>query len=77
MKFDKRISVSDNLDKYCVLSKKDDFIEVTRWSNEDGFDIVIGGEDNKNISLTIGEIDAISYLTKTLEYREEDEEWDQ
>lgn len=43
-----RKSVNDNLRKYDHLAKKDDFIEVTEWTN--------------------GELDAIDYLTKGLDY---------
>lgn len=60
-----RKSVFDNLSKYDILSKKDSFIEITEWSNGEGWDITI---DDKIISLTIGQLDAINYLTKVLEY---------
>lgn len=31
-----RKSVNDNLRKYDYLAKKDDFIEVTEWTNGEG-----------------------------------------
>jgi hypothetical protein len=66
MEFVKRKSVNDKLRNYDMISKEDDFIEVTEWANGEGYDITIN--DNKNISLTCGELDAIIHLTKCLEY---------
>lgn len=64
-----RRSVSDKLRKFDVLSKKDDFIEVTEWSNGEGFDITI---NDKIFSLTSGQIKAINYLTQTLDLYDTD-----
>lgn len=60
-----RKSINDNLKKYDYLAKDDDFIEVTEWTNGEGYDITI---NDKIISLTNGQLDAINYLTKSLEY---------
>lgn len=60
-----RKSINDNLKKYDYLAKDDDFIEVTEWTNGEGYDITI---NDKIISLTSGQLDAINYLTKSLEY---------
>ena len=65
MEFVNRKSISDKLTKYDYLAKDDDFIEVTEWTNGEGYDIVI---NDKIISLTDGQLDAINYLTKSLEY---------
>lgn len=65
MEFVNRKSISDKLTKYDCLAKDDDFIEVTEWTNGEGYDIVI---NDKIISLTDGQLDAINYLTKSLEY---------
>lgn len=65
MEFVNRKSVNDKLTKYDCLAKDDDFIEVTEWTNGEGYDIVI---NDKIISLTSGQLDAINYLTKSLEY---------
>ena len=62
-----RKSVYDDLNKYDALSKKDDFIEVTEWSNGEGFDICI---NELHFHLTHGQLDAINYLTKVLEYED-------
>ena len=58
-------SIHDDLKKYCALAKDNDHIEVTEWTNGEGWDIII---NNKTISLTWGELNAINYLTKALEY---------
>lgn len=65
MEFVNKKSVNDKLTKYDCLAKDDDFIEVTEWTNGEGYDIVI---NDKIISLTSGQLDAINYLTKSLEY---------
>ena len=68
MEIQKKRSVSDKLSKYCILTTSDDaFIEVTEWTNCEGYDIQIN--ENKRISLTHGEIQAINYLVNTLEYQ--------
>ena len=61
----KRKSVNDNLKKYDYLAKDYEFIEVTEWRNGEGWDISI---NDKIIQLTVGQLDAINYLTKALEY---------
>lgn len=58
-------SVNDRLRKYDFMAKEDDFVEVTQWVNGEGYDITI--EDRK-MSLTNGELDAINYLVQTLRY---------
>ena len=67
MKRGNRKSVYDDLNKYDCLSKKDDFIEVTEWTNGEGFDICI---NELHFHLTRGQLDAINYLTKVLEYED-------
>lgn len=61
----KRKSVNDNLQKYDYLAKDYEFIEVTEWRNGEGWDISI---NDKIIQLTLGQLDAINYLTKSLDY---------
>lgn len=69
-----RKSISDDLSKYDYLKNTDEnaFIEVTEWSNGEGYDITIETKNgSKLISLTNGELEAINYLTKTLDYNNE------
>lgn len=68
MEIKQRKSVYDSLKKYCVYAKDDDYIEITEWTNGEGWDINIS--DEKRISLTFGELEAINYLVKTLEFKE-------
>lgn len=64
-----RKSINDDLTKYCILADKDSFIEVTQWTNEEGVDILIdNGKRSINVSLTYGELKAINFLTKCLDY---------
>lgn len=67
MEMKKLKSVNDRLQKYDVFANADsDYIEVIEWANGEGWDININGD--KHISLSMGELDAINYLTKVLEY---------
>lgn len=72
IKIKNRVSASDSLSKYDYLRNKDDkaFIEVTEWGNTEGIDISIEREnESKLFSLTYGELAAINYLAKTIEYQ--------
>lgn len=71
MEFNSRKSVNDKLKKYDYLAKDEDYIEIVEWTNGEGYDITIN--DDKIISLTIGQIDAINYLVKSLEYKSDDD----
>ena len=67
-----RKSINDDLSKYDYLINKGEnsLIEITEWVNGEGFDITIETKTrSKLISLTIGELEAINYLIKSLEYR--------
>lgn len=66
MKKNQRRSISDKLKKYCYLAKDDDFIEISEWTNREGYDITIN--EKPIISLTHGQLDAINYLVQTLDY---------
>lgn len=72
VKIKNRISASDSLSKYDYLKNKDEkaFIEVTEWGNAEGIDISIEKDkESKLFSLTYGELAAINYLAKTIEYQ--------
>ena len=70
MKFNSRKSINDKLKKYDYLAKDNEYIEVIEWTNGDGYDITI---NDKIISLTSGQIDAINYLVRSLEYKSDDD----
>lgn len=67
MEFNERTSVKDDLRKYDHLANKDSIIQVTQWANGDGWDISI--DDEPVISLTWGQLDAINYLTNTIQFQ--------
>ena len=46
-----------------IFATESDFIEVCDWKNGEGYDITI---NDKNYSLTIGELDAINFLAAKL-----------
>ena len=71
MEFNSRKVVNDKLKKYDYLAKDEDFIEVVEWTNGEGYDITIN--DDKIISLTRGQIDAINYLVRSLEYKSDND----
>ena len=53
-----------NLKDFDHLSKEHDYIEVVQWNNGEGWDIFI---NERHVSLTYGQLEAINYLTKHLE----------
>ena len=65
MKIYNKKSVSDDLKKYDYLSKDNDFIEITEWSNGEGISITI---NMNTFELTFGQLDAINYLSQALKY---------
>lgn len=58
-------SVSDDLNKYSYAAKEGDYIVVTEWANEEGWDIDLNGTP---IKLHDAELAAINYLTQVLLY---------
>lgn len=64
----KRKSINDKLSKYDYLCSQNngDYIEVTEWANGEG--ITVNINSNKTFDLTYGELDAINYLSKTIQY---------
>lgn len=65
MEIENRKSVYDDLIKYDPLAKEGDFIEVTEWTNGEGYDVSL---NERIISLSLGQLEAINYLTKVLDY---------
>lgn len=65
MEIKQRKSVFDKLAKYDYLAKQDDFIEVTEWTNGEGWDITL---NERTFHLTVGQLEAVNYLIKTLDY---------
>jgi hypothetical protein len=65
MKINSRKSINDDLQKYDPLKNKSSFIEITEWTNGEGWDIAI---NERIFNLTYGELEAINYLIKALDY---------
>lgn len=66
MEFSKQKNVLDKLKKYDYLADKGDYISVSEWANCEGFNIDLNGK--QLIRLTNGELEAIYYLSKSLEF---------
>jgi len=58
-----RKSIFADLNEFCVLSKKHDFIEITEWTNGEGYDITI---NDRSYMFSHGQLDAIRILVKQL-----------
>ena len=65
MEITKVNQITDNLKKYTYSGKESDYITLTRWANEDGYDIDING---KLIALSDNELDAINYLALVMRF---------
>lgn len=63
IEFSKRKSIFANMNSH--ISKEGDFIEVTRWTNGEGWDITIS--DEKTISLHETEFEVIKLLIDKLD----------
>ena len=59
----KRRAVFSELEGYCVMSGENDFMEVTQWSNGEGYDICVNRKNGvEKFSLTFGEFDLLIVL---------------
>lgn len=65
MEVTKVSQITDDLKKYTYSGKDSDYITLTRWANEDGYDIDING---KLISLSDNELEAINYLALVMRF---------
>lgn len=59
MNFAQRRAVYADLRDYCHMAKPHEIVEVTEWTNGEGWDISIG---NRNFQLTMGELQALQVL---------------
>lgn len=64
MKTENRKSIHDELKPYDYFAKEHDYIEVTEWSNGEGFDVDINNREF--IRLSYGEFKALKKLAKEL-----------
>lgn len=71
MECKKRKSIFSELNVFDYTAKENDFIQVTEWTNGEGWDITIN--DDIIFSLTQGQLEAINYLSKKLDYEFKEE----
>lgn len=71
MKVENRKSVYAPLKVFHPGSKEYSFIEVTEWTNGEGWDITI---DEKQFGLHMDELTAINFLTTKLEIDEREQD---
>lgn len=64
MKKEQRKSISDDLRVYDHLAKENDYIEITEWTNGEGFDVDISARER--FSITWGEFTAVKKLIKAI-----------
>jgi len=69
--FNKRQAVFCELKDYCVFSNEHDYVEVTKWTNGEGYDINVSAKGGDfTISLTHGQFSLVKKLIKSLERRD-------
>jgi hypothetical protein len=71
MKKNLRKSVFSDVGNSCYLSKTGDFIEVTEWTNGEGFDVTIS--DRSSFIMTWGEFKLLKKLVKMLNKYEDEQ----
>lgn len=66
-KIENRRTIFSDIGTHCALSKPDDFVEITEWTNGDGVDINISdATGNRTIPMTWGEFKLIKKMMKTI-----------
>ena len=69
MKKSQRTTIYESLKGYCTfsLSRPEDYIEITEWTNAEGFDVTIGtGKSVLIFSLTWGQFKLLKKLVKAI-----------
>jgi hypothetical protein len=70
MKINNRKAIFTELKEYCHLAEEHDFIEVTEWTNGEGFDVSMSNKlGNTIFQITYGEFKVLKKLVKTLSQR--------
>ena len=65
MKQELRKAVSAPMNAFDYTADESSFIEVTEWTNGEGWDVAI---DDRHISLSMDELAAINYMTAHMMY---------
>ena len=70
----KKEAIFCKLKNYCSFAKQremenesGDFMEVTKWINSEGFDVVISTARQEKFCLTFGEFEALKELVKQID----------
>jgi hypothetical protein len=64
-----RKAIMGNLKGWCIFSTENDYIEVCKWENGEGFDIEISNKaSHQRFQLTYGEFDLIKKLVKKIDH---------
>lgn len=70
VKYNKNVSISVDINDFYSTNNKDDFMEVTEWTNGLGWDISI---NDRKYSLSYEEYDLLQYLIMSLNYHKDEE----
>lgn len=71
--FKSRKTIEDSLGVYDFTARKEDIIQITEWTNGEGYDIDIWRDGKcEHYTLTHGEIDAVYFLSQSLKYEQQD-----
>ena len=65
-----RESVFASLKQFDHLSKDSHFIEITEWTNGEGFDLTIESFNSVHVPISYGQFNAMKKLVKELEKSE-------
>ena len=56
-----------SLEGFDVTAKPDDFMEVSIWYNDEGFDVILNTNNEQRFCLTWGQFKALKKLVKELD----------
>ena len=70
VKYNKNVSISVDINDFYSTNNKNDFMEVTEWTNGLGWDISI---NDRKYSLSYEEYDLLQYLIMSLNYHKDEE----
>ena len=62
----KRMTLFSELNPFDVFAKKGDYIEVTEWTNGEGYDVTIESNPRAYFQITDGQFRALKKLIKKL-----------
>ena len=54
------------LKRYCVFANENDYIEVTEWKNQEGFDVDVSGKLNQRFQITHVEFEELKKIIKKI-----------